>query len=852
MSKQNQSAPAPVFPRPNRLVACLALGVGVLTAPVHAQTTDASTSKSAGDQPVVLNPFEVRVSPNDGYGGSSSNIATGFNRDIAHTPLTLNVFSDAFIKDSGVDSYAELADYMPNVFVSPDPYGLGSTATARGQGTSYYVQDGRRFYTEPIISAGQRVEVVKGPATLFFGRAQPGGILSFETRVPSATPMSTLDLAYGSYGRAKSDIGSQGTIWRNKERPIVTYRVDGNFQDGGDFMDYSHDRYQQIRAAIGVQPLKTLSFLASYEYSFRDQAGGSQTLSVLSPEYYSDYANPRSPEIQWAKAAGRAGASASDAQAALWLQKRWKANINGDFNWANDVQAAEHLVDKPIRRVGIDSDLTHFGWDWNMSGMNSYARKRVYNYGAEATWTPSDHLSLKASWYGYNLNRARMDMSAATLLGDGRVYFNNPNNVVNKNLDNTATVTALSNFDIGPTSHTINLGVTRYKDFYDQYNAVYYGYNGAPGVATDIRQTAAGWDPKADGYYDISKYIKTPAEDATLTSYYQKNYENAVYGSYIAEFFNHRLGLLMGGRIQSFDQDAGAALYNIQLLPYKVSARVWTLGLSYEVRKGIILFASESTSFEPNGGQTISGRGATQNELIGNTAPSVLGRGYDLGVKFSVTDKLTGSLSYFNLVRDNDFRTEDVSKTNADPRNNDADPNNDVVWWVYGGERLSRGADLQVNWQPTKNYQGLVTVGWLPIAKITQNPLQAVPVTLGDGTVGIDPNVDNAVGLRQQFAPVLKFATWNEYTFTSGALKGVSGGLGLVYSSKVALTANRTTPQYAPGYTIFRLSAAYSFRAFGQQLRAQLIVSNLTNKRFYRGFARGEPRSFMFSLSTRF
>jgi outer membrane receptor protein involved in Fe transport len=210
---------------------------------------------SASDQGVVtLSPFDV-TADESGYRATNSVVATGFNRDVEHTPLTINVLTEDFIRDAGLGSYAEISQFMPNTYVVPDPTGLGSTGNARGQATSYYSQDGVRYYTEPIVRTGARVEVIKGPATLFFGRAQPGGIFNFGTRPPSAIRQQTLTVTVGSYGKKSVDLGSQGKL-DGKGR--FTYRLDGSYQDNGSFIDEGYDKLKFVRGAFGYKLSDTL------------------------------------------------------------------------------------------------------------------------------------------------------------------------------------------------------------------------------------------------------------------------------------------------------------------------------------------------------------------------------------------------------------------------------------------------------------------------------------------------------------------------------------------------------------------------------------------------------------------
>ncbi len=827
-----------------------------LGGPLAAQTapTAATSAPKLPDDTIVLNPFLVTTSTEDGWGGSASNVATGFNRDLAHTPLTVNVISEEFIRESGVTSYAQLNDFLPNTYIVPDPTGLGSTSIARGQGTSYYAQDGNRFYTEPILRAGFRVEVIKGPATLFFGRAQPGGIINFITRPASGRRSNSLAVSYNSFGATNVDIGSQGSIYKTAEgRSLLDYRVDASWQDGPIFVKDGRDRYKQLRTTFSAHPFRTVTSNFTFEYSYRQNTASIGAVFALSPQYYLDYKAPRAEQLLWARSHG-AGATATDAQAITFLQNRWREN---DTTWSNDTAAAFQTVLKPIRRIGL---YALDGWDWNPIG-GGYTNQIVYRYGSETTWVPNNHVALKFSWLGYNLHRDRYFMSAPNPLnGDGMYRFGNPAQAVQTNDDNTATLTALFNYSTGPVDHTTNIGITRYKDFFESRGGAAVALNSIAGVK-DIRSGGTsvltpGWDPNMPTSFSVWDYISLKAKDNPVRGL-AHNREDAYYVSHIAEFFNHRLGLLTGARYQKFDTFSETKPAGTRGLEYNVGKWVSTVGLSWEIRPDLVFFASDSTSFEPSGGSLLNA--ATGNaqltlaEQAKYPAPPSWGGGYDIGIKFSAGSNLSLSLAYFRLARHNDFATTDTARTNADPRNNDADATNDVKWRTAGGTRLSQGVDLQVNYKLSKNAQGLVTFGWLPVAKITENPTQQNNlVTLSDGSIGIDPNVDNAVGLRQANAPVYKVATFNSYRIESGSLKNLTIGAGFIYTSSVAVTTNRTTPVYAPGFGTVRLTLSYPVKIFGTKVDTQLVGSNIFDRKYFRSSQRGEPASVGLNLRTEF
>lgn len=792
-----------------------------------------------------MDPFTV-TSDESGYRASTTQVATGFNRDIEHTPLMINVLTEDFIRDAGLSSYAEISQFMPNTYVVPQPEGLGSTGNARGQATSYYTQDGVRYYTEPIVRTGSRVEVIKGPATLFFGRAQPGGIFNFGTRPPSATREQSLVFTYGSYDKKSVDLGSQGKIDENAR---VTYRLDASVQDNGSFLDHAYDRLKFVRGALSYKLSDSLRINTKYEYSDRKQSGNSVASSVIAPQYYKDYASPRPEQISWAKATYGLGAL-SDAQVADLLRGQWKENL---ANWIIMTQQA-YLSDPqnpdnvwPTYAVGLSGNLTRYGWNYNAAHIGTYAQKKVKNWGGDVIWTPNKHVAVKASYTKYDLIRPRLNIQLTEVLADGKMRATNFQVREDQNDSTTISLSALFDYDLGPTHHTTNIGAQYFKDYYRNVNGSIYPLNTAPGVTKDPRAStstnpAAGFDPLNDGYVDVTRFVQAypGTAGAPALPAWAQNYENALYFSHIVEFFNRRAGILIGGRVQE---------YEVKNIPFKNKADIDdinTLGVTWNATPDLVLFASRSKSFEPNINVfLIGGAGATQAEKDANIHPPVTGVGYDVGIKFGLFKrKIVGQLSAFETTRINDaaFRVTDLAKTNADARNNDADTNNNVTWYVPSGERLSRGMELELTYQPNSNYSALVTVGWLPVARVEEN--EAIPfVTTYDGRRIRDPNQGNFVGQRSPNSPEYTFAVWNHYKIP-GTRWGV--GFGGNYVSEVEIPNQPAYKISVPSYVNLRAGVDYTQKLNKGELRLSAHVNNLLDERYYISFYRAEPIALTF------
>ncbi|MCX6941891.1 MAG: hypothetical protein NTX09_14340 [Verrucomicrobia bacterium] len=818
------------------IAGCLALTL----APTAAAQTPATASAAAS---IVLSPFEV-IANTGGYAATTTQVATGFNRDIQRTPLAVNILTEEFIREAGFNSYQEMSDFIPSAYVEPSNLDGGSTAFARGHGTSFYSQDGRRFYTDPVVSSGGRLEVVKGPATLFFGRAQPGGIFNFSTPPPSPQRRNTLNVSYGSFNSQTASLASQGRILPGKD--WLTYRLDAQWQDNQMWIADSRSDNRSLRATVGVRPLSNLNLRLSFERSHKENTGDMRTVYRNNPQYDSDYRNPRAEQITWAKAAGRAGATATTPAAITFLQTRWRES---SANWANDTRSIYDLATTVPRIIGVNPDATRYGWDYNSSLVGSSGTIDVKEWGGTATFMPWKFLSFKASYYKYDLDRLRNRIDMNTVSGDG-VIRANPASLRNLNDSKTITGDVIANYSFGPFRNTTHAGASQYSDDFFQFTQATTVALPLNSIPKDIRASAGaqitpGWNPLTEDYPDITRYFAVSGDSLPGPSLSQFNREQARYASHIMELFDGKLGLLAGVRRQVYNDTFRVANRRV--------STVSTFGASWEAKPDLVFYASTSTSFEPNSGQAfVEGNGTTVDERAAEPAPPREGQGWDIGAKFAFANRtLTGTFTVFETNRLNDFRTTDQLKTDNDSRNLDAITTNNVTWYTYGGERLTRGLETELMYQPSRNYVVVASFSYLPVAKIVDNPGIA-KIALLNGTLVPNPQSANQVGARSSGSARYKTSLWNRYRFSAGPFNKLGLGLGLAYVDKVRLSTDPTIAGDAPAYVVGRAAIDYSLKLANRNVDLSLIVTNLFDERYYRGIFRESPRTFTLRASTEF
>lgn len=81
----------------------------------------------------------------------------------------------------------------------------------------------------------ERIEVLKGPASILFGQAQPGGIVNLVTKKPLREPYYFLEGTVGNYGTYRGAIDLSGPL---NESGTVLYRLNGYYENAGSFRDF--------------------------------------------------------------------------------------------------------------------------------------------------------------------------------------------------------------------------------------------------------------------------------------------------------------------------------------------------------------------------------------------------------------------------------------------------------------------------------------------------------------------------------------------------------------------------------------------------------------------------------------
>jgi iron complex outermembrane receptor protein len=172
---------------------------------------------------------------------ATAETATKTDTPITEIPQSLSVVSADLIADRGAIGVQEALRYTPGLRTEPNGTDFRWDYTLlRGFGSSDFI-DGMR---QPDLTARieafnlQQIEVLRGPSSVLYGQAAPGGIVNSITKVPEFDFGGEVAVQYGSYDRLQGQIDVTGAL---NEAGTVAARFVGVIRDAGNQVDFGQD-----------------------------------------------------------------------------------------------------------------------------------------------------------------------------------------------------------------------------------------------------------------------------------------------------------------------------------------------------------------------------------------------------------------------------------------------------------------------------------------------------------------------------------------------------------------------------------------------------------------------------------
>lgn len=241
----------------------------------HAQSDD-NTTDAEGERDIALEEVVVQ-------GRMSRYSATKSDTPIMETARSVDIETHEMLIDQGALNLTDAYLYSSGVY--GETYGFatrGDWVKVRGLDVPEYRDSLQALFsnynnTRPDIYTIEQVEILKGPASVLYGRGSPGGIVNVVSKVPQAERHNELVYEYGNYDRVQLAGDFTGSIDAAGE---WLYRVILVSRDTDTQVDYVGEDATVIAPSITWQPNEDTNITLLGNFQDNESRAGAQFLPI--------------------------------------------------------------------------------------------------------------------------------------------------------------------------------------------------------------------------------------------------------------------------------------------------------------------------------------------------------------------------------------------------------------------------------------------------------------------------------------------------------------------------------------------------------------------------------------------
>ncbi|MEW6436317.1 MAG: TonB-dependent siderophore receptor [Pseudomonadota bacterium] len=213
------------------------------------------------------------MSPSEQAGYSAPPVqqsSTKLNVPTFDLPIAVQTVPDQVMKDQNTINPTEALQNVSGV-QTYTPLQSDQAINIRGFDSTNTYRNGLKM-EQPVIpsldsSNLQRIDVLKGPASTIFGRADPGGIVNYVTKTPLDTPYYSIEQQAGSFNLLRTEWDLTGPV-QALDSGAVSYRFSGSYTKDGQFIDFIKNDQTFLAPAVTwkIDPATTLTVDAEYQH----------------------------------------------------------------------------------------------------------------------------------------------------------------------------------------------------------------------------------------------------------------------------------------------------------------------------------------------------------------------------------------------------------------------------------------------------------------------------------------------------------------------------------------------------------------------------------------------------------
>jgi iron complex outermembrane receptor protein len=202
--------------------------------------------------------------------------------NLMQVPIAVSAITAASIQEKGLRTIIELAEFTPGLFSQVGGNGRTDRASRRLTFRGLSVANGAVFidgapYTgtgAPDVTDVERVEILKGPQSVFFGRATYSGAVNYVTKAPTDEFSTKVAIDVSKFQGFDGSLSVSGPLIEDKLGFRVRARAfhfGGNYRSGVNTnLKMGEQETKSVTASLAATPSDALTIDAFYSFTHDD------------------------------------------------------------------------------------------------------------------------------------------------------------------------------------------------------------------------------------------------------------------------------------------------------------------------------------------------------------------------------------------------------------------------------------------------------------------------------------------------------------------------------------------------------------------------------------------------------
>lgn len=195
---------------------------------------------SSAKETTTLPEMVVTEQPEQTYAVKQATTATKTDTPIMETPFAVQTVPRAVMDDQQVTKIDRALENISGVYVE-EGQGVENFFNVRGFHVDDIYRNGVKARAGRNIQGAretvnlERIEVFKGPASILYGRLQPGGMINLVTKQPLTSPSYSLQQQFGSFDFYRTTVDATGPLTPNNS---LLYRFNLAYENAESFRQF--------------------------------------------------------------------------------------------------------------------------------------------------------------------------------------------------------------------------------------------------------------------------------------------------------------------------------------------------------------------------------------------------------------------------------------------------------------------------------------------------------------------------------------------------------------------------------------------------------------------------------------